>query len=262
MRPSIRAIRAARWSASTAADRHQHRDLLADRRLGRHRLRHAVQHRGPHRLYRRGAADRAALARHRHAARYRRPRRGPRPAAAGRPRRQGCLCQAARARRRASSATTSSWRCAISRSTTRRACASVSPRSPSTTIVPVKVIRGGKEVMVDVPLAAPPEDPPRDRSLLDGRQPLSRRDGRQHVARGGRRDGPRRMPQRRHRSSRCKPGAYAGRFLRPGDMVVRGQRPGRQERRRSQEAYRRAACRASASAARAWSRPSSSAEGR
>ena len=30
------------------ADRHQHRDLLADRRLGRHRLRHAVQHRGPH----------------------------------------------------------------------------------------------------------------------------------------------------------------------------------------------------------------------
>ena len=27
------------------ADRHQHRDLFADRRLGRHRLRHALQHR-------------------------------------------------------------------------------------------------------------------------------------------------------------------------------------------------------------------------
>ena len=39
--------------------------------------------------------------------------------------------------------------------------------------MPVKVIRGGKEVMLDVPLAAPPEDPPRERSQLDGRQPLS-----------------------------------------------------------------------------------------
>src|SRR5215212_1430347 len=41
------------------------------------------------------------------------------------------------------------------------------------TIVPVKVIRGGKEVVVDLKLAAPPETPPRDRSLLEGRQPLS-----------------------------------------------------------------------------------------
>jgi serine protease Do len=39
--------------------------------------------------------------------------------------------------------------------------------------VPVKVIRGGKELILEVPLAAPPEDPPRERSLLDGRQPLS-----------------------------------------------------------------------------------------
>ncbi len=34
-----------RWPA----DRHQHRDLLPDRRLGRHRLRHALEHRCAHR---------------------------------------------------------------------------------------------------------------------------------------------------------------------------------------------------------------------
>ena len=39
--------------------------------------------------------------------------------------------------------------------------------------VPVKVIRGGKEVTLNMPLAAPPEDPPRDRTTLDGRQPLT-----------------------------------------------------------------------------------------
>src|SRR4051812_15456506 len=39
--------------------------------------------------------------------------------------------------------------------------------------VPVKVIRSGKEVILDVKLAAPPEEPPRERSQLDGRQPLS-----------------------------------------------------------------------------------------
>jgi serine protease Do len=41
------------------------------------------------------------------------------------------------------------------------------------TVVPVKVMRGGKEVVVDLKLAAPPEDPPRDLSVLEGRQPLS-----------------------------------------------------------------------------------------
>src|SRR5689334_3466223 len=39
--------------------------------------------------------------------------------------------------------------------------------------VPVKVVRSGKEVVLDVVLAAPPEKPPRERSQLDGRQPLS-----------------------------------------------------------------------------------------
>jgi Do/DeqQ family serine protease len=39
--------------------------------------------------------------------------------------------------------------------------------------VPVKVVRAGKEIVLQVPLAAPPEDPPRDKSLLEGRHPLS-----------------------------------------------------------------------------------------
>jgi Do/DeqQ family serine protease len=85
--------------------------------------------------------------------------------------------------------------------------------------VPVKVIRGGKEITLEVPLMAPPEDPPRDRSLLDGRQPLSGatvvnmspaiadelgliewKDGVAVIE--------------------VTPGSYAGRFLRPGDMVT------------------------------------------
>lgn len=87
------------------------------------------------------------------------------------------------------------------------------------TVVPVKVIRGGKEVIVDLRLAAPPEDPPRDKAVLEGRQPLSGasvvnmspavaeemglaewRPGVVVVA--------------------VKPGAYAGRFVRPGDMIL------------------------------------------
>jgi Do/DeqQ family serine protease len=85
--------------------------------------------------------------------------------------------------------------------------------------VPVKVIRAGKEIVLDVPLMVPPEDPPRDKALLDGRQPLSGatvlnmspavadelgliewRDG---VA-----------------VSEIQPGSYAGRFMRAGDMVT------------------------------------------
>src|SRR5216684_6945503 len=85
--------------------------------------------------------------------------------------------------------------------------------------VPVKVMRGGKELTLEVPLMAPPEDPPRDRSLLEGRQPLSGatvvnmspaiadelgliewKDGVAVVE--------------------VTPGSYAGRFLRPGDMVT------------------------------------------
>jgi Do/DeqQ family serine protease len=84
--------------------------------------------------------------------------------------------------------------------------------------VPVKVIRAGKEVVLDVKLAAPPEDPPRERSSLDGRQPLSGAtvvnmspavademglvEWKQGVA-----------------VVEVQPGSYAARFLRPGDMV-------------------------------------------
>jgi Do/DeqQ family serine protease len=39
--------------------------------------------------------------------------------------------------------------------------------------VPIKVIRAGRELVLQLPLAAPPEDPPREKSALDGRQPLS-----------------------------------------------------------------------------------------
>jgi len=85
--------------------------------------------------------------------------------------------------------------------------------------VPVQVMRGGKEITLEVPLMAPPEDPPRDRSLLDGRQPLSGatvvnmspaiadelgliewKDGVAVVE--------------------VTPGSYAGRFLRMGDMLT------------------------------------------
>jgi serine protease Do len=85
--------------------------------------------------------------------------------------------------------------------------------------VPVKVMRGGKEMTLEVPLMAPPEVPKRDRARLEGRQPLSGatvvnmspavadelgliewRPGVAVVA--------------------IEPGSYAGRFLRPGDLVM------------------------------------------
>ena len=85
--------------------------------------------------------------------------------------------------------------------------------------VPVKVIRDGREVMLNVPLAAPPEEPPRDRTTLDGRQPLScavvvnmspavaeemgHAEWRQGVIVVD-------VPQ----------GSFAGRFVRPGDFII------------------------------------------
>ena len=104
------------------------------------------------------------------------------------------------------------------------------------TVVPVKVIRGGKEVVVDLKLAAPPEDPPRDRSLLEGRQrsPAPASSASPAVA-----DelGLVEYSQRRHRHR-----GQAGRLCRPLRQPRhdrRGQRPGREERRRSQEEGRR-----------------------
>jgi serine protease Do len=85
--------------------------------------------------------------------------------------------------------------------------------------VPVKVMRGGKEITLEVPLMAPPEKPLRDRSLLDGRQPLS---GATVVNMSPAvadelgliewKDGVAVLE--------VTPGSYAGRFLRPGDMVT------------------------------------------
>jgi len=85
--------------------------------------------------------------------------------------------------------------------------------------VPIKVIRAGKELTLDVPLAAPPEDPPRDRSVLDGHQPLS---GATVVNLSP-------AVAEELGLTEWKPGvgvievqadSYAGRFLRPGDMVI------------------------------------------
>jgi serine protease Do len=85
--------------------------------------------------------------------------------------------------------------------------------------VPLRVLRGGKELTLQVPLMAPPEDPPRDRSALDGRQPLSGAtvvnlspavaeemgliEWRPGVA-----------------VIEVQPGSYASRFIKPGDMVI------------------------------------------
>ena len=87
------------------------------------------------------------------------------------------------------------------------------------TTVPVKVIRGGKEFVFTMKLAPPPEDPPRDLANLDGRQPLSGAS----VANMSPavadelglvewRSGVIVMD--------VKPGSYAGRFVRAGDMIL------------------------------------------
>jgi Do/DeqQ family serine protease len=85
--------------------------------------------------------------------------------------------------------------------------------------VPVKVIREGREVMLNVPLAAPPEDPPRERTPLDGRQPL----GGAVVANMS----PAVAEELGH--AEWKPGvvvldvaqgSFAGRFVRPGDFIL------------------------------------------
>src|SRR5437762_953732 len=85
--------------------------------------------------------------------------------------------------------------------------------------VPVKVIRGGKEFIFDMKLAPPPEDPPRDQAVLDGRQPLSGA----AVANMS--------PAVADELGlvewkpgvivmEIKPGSFAGRFVRAGDMIL------------------------------------------
>ena len=85
--------------------------------------------------------------------------------------------------------------------------------------VPVKVIRGGKELVLEVPLAPPPEDPPRERSQLDGRQPLS---GATVVNMSPAVADEMGISEWRNGVAvvEVQPGSYAARFLRPGDMVT------------------------------------------
>ena len=85
--------------------------------------------------------------------------------------------------------------------------------------VPIKVVRGGKEVTLQLPLSAPPEDPPRDRSVLEGRNPLN---GATVVNLS---------PAVAEEMGliewkpgvgvvEIKPGSYSARFLKTGDMVI------------------------------------------
>ncbi len=87
------------------------------------------------------------------------------------------------------------------------------------TTVPVKIMRGGKEQVVQLKLAAPPEDPPRDLSQLDGRQPLS---GASVVNMSPAVAEEMGLAEWRPGIVivEVKPGAYAGRFVRPGDMIL------------------------------------------
>ncbi|MFO1157563.1 MAG: Do family serine endopeptidase [Reyranellaceae bacterium] len=86
-------------------------------------------------------------------------------------------------------------------------------------VVSIRVIRAGKEIVFDMKLAPPPEDPPRDKAVLDGRQPLSGAavsnmspaladelglvEWRPGVI-----------------VTEIQPGSYAGRFIKPGDMIL------------------------------------------
>ena len=85
--------------------------------------------------------------------------------------------------------------------------------------VAVRLIRAGKEMTVQLKLAAPPEKPLRERSLLDGRQPLS---GATVVNMSPAVAEEMGLAEWRHGVTvvEVKPGAYASRFVRPGDMIL------------------------------------------
>ena len=86
-------------------------------------------------------------------------------------------------------------------------------------IVPLRVIRGGQEITLQMALAAPPEDPPRDKSALDGRQPLS---GATVLNLSPAVADELGLAEWRPGIFviEIRPGSYAARFVRPGDMVV------------------------------------------
>jgi Do/DeqQ family serine protease len=85
--------------------------------------------------------------------------------------------------------------------------------------VPVRIIRGGKEMVFNMKLAPPPEDPPRDPAVLEGRQPLS--------GAGVANLSPAVADELGLVEWRpgvivtdVKAGSFAGRFVRPGDMIL------------------------------------------
>jgi serine protease Do len=84
--------------------------------------------------------------------------------------------------------------------------------------VPVKVLRGGHEVVLKVPLTAPPEKPERDRSQLQGRHPLS---GATVVNMSPAVAEEMGLVEWKAGVAvvEVQPGSYAARFLRPGDAV-------------------------------------------
>jgi serine protease Do len=90
---------------------------------------------------------------------------------------------------------------------------------PVDSTVPVKVIRGGKEFVFSMKLAAPPEDPPRDPAVLEGRQPLSGA-GVANLSPAVADE----LGLVEWRAgvivTEVKAGSYAGRFVRPGDMIL------------------------------------------
>ena len=85
--------------------------------------------------------------------------------------------------------------------------------------VPVRIVRAGKELTVQLKLASPPDNPPRDRSELEGRQPLS---GATVVNMSPAVAEEMGLSEWRPGVAiiEVKPGAYAGRFVRPGDMIL------------------------------------------
>ena len=109
---------------------------------------------------------------------------------------------------------------------------------PVDSTVPVKVIRGGKEFVFDMKLAAPPEDPPRDPAVLEGRQPLSGA-GVANLSPAVADE----LGLVEWRAGRDRHRGEGGLLCRPLRAARRHdperQRTGREERRRAQEAHRR-----------------------
>ena len=163
--------------------RHQHRDLLALRRLAGRRLRHSRQHGagggglGAHRRQRGEAAVARRQAAGGDAGDCRKEFDLKRPAGAV----VTSVTDRARRRARGSRPATSSSRSTARRSTIPTPSTTASPPSRSAAQVELGVVRGGKESKVAVALETAP-DLPRDEIVIAGALAVPRRQGRQPVA--------------------------------------------------------------------------------